>query len=381
MSGGGENFLNQVARRLRRNRPRFIPPAVWFRRCGNTLADIWFPSGGCTWDSQGKCTMCNFGQPTRVEPKKMVEAVRLAIDALSVDMPQTLCVTAFNVLDEREVPASTRREIFSLLGKSQAKQIIIETHINSIRESVVSDCVEILDGRLFGLEIGIESMSDFIRRCCINKNISSAKIREVIETCHKYGATVHGNFLLGAPFLSPTESIEDASLSIIAADEMGMDEFVLFPIHVKPYTVVDCLYQNNLYKPPSLWQIVDVLYKLDSSLRGSVYYAWVTPKEHPGAQKNVVPAVNDAEPELVIEKLLSYAEDHNPSTLEWLVDRNQRSLDARGHFQEKQMELPERIIQGYEVVGRSVLSDVWWKDHGAEVVEWVWNQWKAHREQ
>ena len=381
MSGGGEHFLNQVARMLRRNRPRFIPPTVWFRRCGHALADIWFPSGGCTWDSQGKCTMCNFGHPTRVEPKKMVEAVRLAIDALSVDMPNTLCVTAFNVLDEREVPASTRREIFSLLGKSQAKQILVETHINSIRESVVSECVEILNGRFLGLEVGIESMSDFIRRCCINKDISPTKIREVIKTCHKNGATVHGNFLLGAPFLSPSESVEDASLSIIAADEMGIDEFVLFPIHVKPYTVVDCLYQKNLYEPPSLWQIVNVLDRLDPSLRGRVYHAWVTPKEHPGAQRSVVPVVDDAEPELVIEKLLSYAENHHPATLQWLIDRNPSSSDTRGHFQQTQMELPERIVQGYEVIGRAVLCDAWWKDNGPAVVEWVWDQWKAHREQ
>ncbi len=373
-----EMFLNRVARRLRKGQPPFDPPKVSFEQRGNTYAEIWFPTNGCRWNKQGYCTTCNFGQPTKVAPAQMVEAVRLALDALSESMPETLCVTSFNMLDETEVPANIRREIFGMLGKTSARRILTESHPDSVRGPAVRECVDLLNGRAFGIEMGIESMNDFVRRCCINKNFTRNRIQEVVHTCHDSGATALANVLLGAPFLSHAESVDDTCQSIVLGADMGIDEFVLFPNHVKPYTVVEWLHRHGLYRPPSLWQLVAVLAGIEPELRNRVNLAWVSSKDHPGAGTGLAPSIEGPDPELVVETLLDYDNSRDAGVLQWLFDRAKSMQSTIEHLQTpaELRALPERVVHGYEQIGRAVLGNTWWDSHGTAVTDWTLREWR-----
>ena len=55
------------------------------------------------------------------------------------------------------------------------------------------------------------------------------------------GIHIIANVLLGIPFLSVRQRIEDAISSICDLLERGIDEIMLFPVNIKPYTLVKFL--------------------------------------------------------------------------------------------------------------------------------------------
>lgn len=371
-----ERFLNTIKRILGKERRPFHPPASFcVRHCGG-FVEIWFPSGGCHWDLKGYCSMCNFGLPYRVSPARMIEAVRLALDELSQDVPETIWVSSFNMLDEREVPDDVRRQILRAIGEMPVKRVIIETHVDSIREDVVRECTALLPDRLFGVELGIESTNDFVRRCCINKDIPRTRITEVINQCHSAGASVLGNILVGAPFLTRAEAVEDACQSIIVADEMGVDEFVVFPVHVKPHTIVHWLFQHELYRPPTIWDLVDLLSMLNKSHRKRTTCAWITPKEHPGAPVGVAPYVGHDDADEILAKLSAFSYTDDEDALEWLFQYPRMHKSAGNNGEAHSEPLIQRVQQGYERLGIHFFGDSWWERNRRPIVAWLQAQWE-----
>lgn len=297
-------MLSNVAMKARADRVRFTPPSDYFDQVTPTYAEIWFPTGGCFWDTLGHCTMCNYGAPADVNPDAMVRAVEIAAERIA-PTTEMLWVSAFNSLQEREVPAEARRRIFDVIAQTPAKMVVTETHPASVRGNVLKACLEQLDGRGLGIELGVETMDEYVRYTCVNKPYSNTLLSKAVNTIHEAGALAWANLLLGITFLDADEVRADMVRSIHAAADLGFDRMMLFPNHVKPHTVAHLLASGERYTAPDMWLMRDVLAELPEELLAKVYLAWVDLKPHPGAPE-IVFEPDPARSELLRERLLEF---------------------------------------------------------------------------
>ena len=94
-----------------------------------------------------------------------------------------------------------------------------------------------------------------------------------IDCIHKYGFKVELNIMLGLPFLSVKEQIEDTLNSIMWSNNHNCSS-VVFPINIKTHTMIRYLYDRKLYKPISLWMVAYLLKELNHELLENITVAW-----------------------------------------------------------------------------------------------------------
>lgn len=85
---------------------------------------------------------------------------------------------------------------------------------------------------------------------------------------------VIANILVGIPFLSTQEQIEDALTSIEWCIKNKIDEIDLFPINIKPYTLLEELYKSNDYDVISHWELIEVLNRVPEDYLSKIFLAW-----------------------------------------------------------------------------------------------------------
>ncbi|MFI7003456.1 hypothetical protein [Nocardia sp. NPDC050175] len=349
------SLLSRVAVGIRSNRREYIPPAGYLNQVTPQYAEAWFPTKGCFWDAMGHCTTCNYGVSVEVSPDQMVRAAEIAVDSLAPST-RTLWISAFDTLHDREVPPATRREIFAVLARSPVDTILTEAHPASVRSEKVQECVELLDGRTFGIQLGVETMDEFIRYACVNKPYSNTLLARAVDVIHDSDAVAYANLIAGIPFLTEREVVAQTALSVRQAISIGFDQIVLFPNHVKEHTIAFALAESNRYSPPDLWTIRDVLAAV-SDLVSEIHLAWLDLKPHPGA------AEVSFEPSRVSTKrlydLLNQF-DHSRS-----YEPLQEAFDLiRPHTQEcTETSLKSRLLDGYQWLARTFGHDHWWVEN------------------
>lgn len=347
-------LLSSIAVHTRSARPRFSPPESYFTQVTPTYAEIWFPTGGCFWDSIGHCTMCNYGAPGEVEPDAMVRAVQVAAAQIA-PTTETLWVSAFNSLQDREVPGDARQRIFDIIASTPAKMVVTETHPASVRAPVLTACLEQLGGRSLGVELGVETMDEFVRYACVNKPYTNSLLERAVTTIHSTGAYAWANLIVGIPFLDLDEAVADTVRSVRAADDIGFDRIMLFPNHIKRHTVAELLALAGMYTAPDLWHVRDVLAQLPDDVIGKVYLAWVDVKPHPGAPE----IINAPDPEQTA-RLHSLLMEFN-----W-------GRDVSVLRQALELPRPQRAASTAEAgfVGRLMAKYQWLCDHHGEPGWW-----------
>jgi archaeosine synthase beta-subunit len=354
-------LLSGIAVHARSTRPRFSPPESYFTQVTPTYAEIWFPTGGCFWDSLGHCTMCNYGAPEAVEPDAMIRAVELAAGQIA-PTTETLWVSAFNSLQEREVPGDARQRIFDIIASTPAKMVVTETHPASVRAPVLTACLEQLGGRSLGVELGVETMDEFVRYACVNKPYTNSLLERAVTTIHETGAYAWANLIVGIPFLDPGEAVADAARSVRDAAGIGFDRIMLFPNHIKKHTVAEMLSLAGMYSAPDLWLLRDVLAELPDDLIGKVYLAWVDVKPHPGAPE----IINAPDPEQTarLHSLLmefNWGRDANVLRRALELPRPQRMVSTG------EASLVDRLMAKYQWLCNNHGEPGWWQAHAEQV--------------
>jgi radical SAM enzyme (TIGR01210 family) len=292
----------------------------------------------------------------------MYAAVESALGRLA-PTTEMIWISAFNTLFEREVPAPTRKKIFTALARTQVKVVVTETHPASVRKEIIRECVEILDGRTFGVELGVETADEFARYACLNKPFSNKILKRAIDNVHAGGGVVYSNLLVGLPFLSEEEVIFDIARSVEDAVAMGALNVVLFPNHVKDHTVASLLAQAGRYDPPDLWTLQAIVQKVPQRLWPQVHFGWLDLKEHPGAAR-VTHEPDRANAESLHALLVEFNEKRDISALGKAVN----ITPDRAVGVPAEMALPDRILEGYRWLALKKLPG-WWEEFGAVAEE------------
>jgi hypothetical protein len=270
-------LLTKATIAIRRKRPVVPSDFTWAKWVEKDYAYIYFRTRGCRYSLMGECTMCDYWTCEQSTPEEMVGACADALASLSKP-PKVLQITALgSMLDEKEVPGKARREIWKLAATSGSEIYICETRPETVTPYLIREMAGTLGHMCPGIEMGLESASPWVQRFSLNKN-SLAYYERAVRIASEQGIQTYANVLLGPPFLSEKESIENAVATIRWAFAKGTDYCVLFPVHVKAWTLAHWLWERNEYQSPSLWSLIEVLHLIGTNLAASTFIAWYRPQ-------------------------------------------------------------------------------------------------------
>lgn len=256
----------------KRNGNKIISSDYIIRKRGNLL-HVCLNSPGCRYRNSGSCTMCDYGEGSLLTEKK-VEVLLPKIKDAAAGMNSILIGSLGSVLDATELPRECLRKICRFLNELSIETIIFETHYTLVNDEICQWLKKQMPSKDIVIEVGLESVDEFVQEKCLNKKIDLKILGAKIEMLHKYGMSITANAFLGAPFLSVTEQIEDTVNTIQWAVEHGVDSVVLFPANIRRDTLLDVLYRNGKYSRIQHWSVFEVLWRVPWHYLNRIYLAW-----------------------------------------------------------------------------------------------------------
>lgn len=246
------------------------------------LLEISLPSYRCCHDAAGGCIMCNFGigSEHRTEINCVLRQISSVLGNLHGPIQTLLLSTNGSVLDRNSVDEELLSRILRYVELSSIKSIIIETHVDTVTETQMLMLRQLLPTKNIILEIGLESSNCFIQKYCYLKEIPMNNLLYLMRIADNYGISFQFNVILGAPFLTRKEQIDDTYSTICWALERGA-MVALFPMNVKPYTLLKYALECGIYEPISHWCVPLLLNKFGCEDLERIDLAWYGNRQIP----------------------------------------------------------------------------------------------------
>ncbi|WP_439027504.1 archaeosine biosynthesis radical SAM protein RaSEA [Haloarchaeobius sp. DT45] len=271
--GKGMDAHNKVMRDIRAKKDKTYDPheptRVWLDE-DNTPSGVYqsltiiLNTGGCRWARAGGCTMCGYVAESveggSVSHEALMDQIQVCLDheAEEADEKSGLIkiYTSGSFLDEREVPAETRRAIAETFGDRE--RIVLESLPDFVSREKLSEFTG--QGLDTDVAVGLETATDRVRHDCVNKYFDFSDFEDACAEAVAADAGVKAYLLMKPPFLSEPEALEDMKSSVrrCAAVE-GCHTVSMNPCNVQRYTMVDDLFFRGGYRPPWLWSVAEVL--------------------------------------------------------------------------------------------------------------------------
>lgn len=245
-------------------------PYVSLFHVNNHNYQLLFASCGC----ENACTFCNYGfdyHLTLENVKPQLQNIVIPDDIFELEIEAN-----GSFLSEREIPYNLFLEVLHFVSGKNIPLITMETHYTTITESKLKVIRQILGNKqLISFEVGFESADENVR-AIYNKDIDNNEFVEIANLCTQYGIELQVNVLLGAPFLTREEQIQDClnSLSFIFENLPDSTIAVLFPINIKDNTMLKHWQEEGLYDQISAWEFVELLHRIPENQLGRVSIAW-----------------------------------------------------------------------------------------------------------
>lgn len=246
-------------------------PAVALTKVENRNYQLLFMSCGC----DKACTYCNYGFDYNLTlDMVMPELQKIRLE--DYDIRELELEANGSFLSEKEIPYDLFLEALRFVAHRGIPVITMETHYTTITEEKLQAIRSILgEEQVINFELGFESANERVRKI-YNKDIDIKEYLEVTRLCEKYRIALQINVLLGAPFLTREEQIQDCINSIkFVFDEMPKDTIVvLFPINIKNNTMLKQWQERGLYDQISSWEFVELLHKIPEEYLDRFTIAW-----------------------------------------------------------------------------------------------------------
>lgn len=243
-----------------------------FRQGG--ILEIAVPASRCCHDAEGGCIMCNYGVGVSDISREILESQFDAhVFAMGAELNTLILCTNGSFLDDRNVPFDVQQSFLVRAQNSAASTIIIETHFDTLlphKLEFVRDCIPSKD---VIFEIGLESADAFVQTNCYLKEIPLDQLSLLMKNMIGMGFQVQLNVILGAPFLAAREQMDDAEHTIRWGLEHG-SIIALFPMNIKPFTLLQYAYSHGLYDSISHWAVPLLLERFLSEELEKIDLAW-----------------------------------------------------------------------------------------------------------
>lgn len=240
------------------------------------LPMITLKTSPCSWLlAGGGCTMCGYhlaGSWNRpITGANLRHQILAALETLSpLERYPTIHIgSSGSLLDPAEVPDEICFELFSALQERGAKTVITESRPEHLVAAKLEAIQALFKGCLM-IGIGLETSNDHWRSLSVNKGLSMDTYLKGVETLRRLGIPFSNHVLLGKPFLTASEDIEDVLTTIRFSLGIGSQFAILMVAHLQPHTLTHWLWTRRLYALPSLWSAIEILTRLAPDMRSRV---------------------------------------------------------------------------------------------------------------
>ncbi len=219
-----------------------------------------FRTQGCSWAYETGCSMCGYYTDTnpRVDRSDLEDQLDEALS--KYDGEEIVKIyTSGSFLDTREIDEELAKEI---LESFDSEKTVVETRPEFIEPERVKEYADLVDE--LELAIGLESANDFILENCICKGFSFQDYKDSIAKVPD-DVSIRTYLLLKPPYLSEDEAIDDVVNSIEKIETLT-DIVSINPVNVQRGSLLERLWHKDLYRPPNLWSIIEVLSEVETEL-------------------------------------------------------------------------------------------------------------------
>ncbi len=282
-------IILEANKKIRKERPKRVDEIcqVFFE---NRLLEIGFLSKQCQNDLKGCCAMCDYGCTSDSKDNtlylEIMEKILLKYDNT---FDCLLLCTNGSFMDNFQINDELYNNIISKANKYRFQKLEIETHYNNVTLDKLDVLKAIVSDKEVIIEMGLETINEEIQNGLIKKGISIEQYKEKIKLIQSYDFQIEINVLLGMPLLSSAEQLADALETTKWVFDNGCS-VVIFPINIKPFTLLWHMYENGLYKPISNWLMIEYLINIPLEKLGEITIAWYGNREeiYEGSKDRVV---------------------------------------------------------------------------------------------
>lgn len=253
-----DNILIKANKFIKNSRPYISEDTICDTFRNNSFMELAFMSKRCPNDACGSCIMCDYGALQEEKSASVYIEEMNKILSQEKDIKYLLICTNGSILNPNQISTETLYQILKTIAKTDIPHIIIEAHYNDISEQKLATIKQIMPDKRLTLELGLETISQYYQDTLIMKHINIANFNKTISMIQNYKFSVDINILLGLPFLSAKEQFDETLKTVNWTLERGCNP-VIFPINIKPYTLLMHMYKNNFYTPISHWLLILLL--------------------------------------------------------------------------------------------------------------------------
>lgn len=267
-------ILMKANQKIRRKRP-IIPNA---NTCEifqtDTLLEVSLSRGRCVNDAKGACIMCEYGEASKNRKLSCyLEEMKSAVNNCSNNIKCLMICTNGSIFDENQISRQLLEGAIDISAKCKIPNIEFEAHYQDITQEKLVFIKEKLKHKKVIIALGLETINQEYQDKIIFKGIDLKKFHATLLEIKKYEFQIELNVMLGLPFLSASEQFRDTcnTLKWVFQNQCRP---VLFPVNIKPYTLLMEMYRTHFYTPISHWLLLEVLNTLTDDQLAQIIIVW-----------------------------------------------------------------------------------------------------------
>lgn len=246
---------------------------------------------GCEWarKDHGGCTMCgHLAGSTRgqaISSKLLKKQFDDGMNSFDFTKYPMLCLyNGGSFFNENEIPKDLKLYIYKTVDANpHIKRFIIESRAEYISAELLDELEEFMPNTVVEIGVGLETVNNRIRDIILNKgNDTPAEFLKLGEMFSHRKTKLLIYVLIKPPFLTETESIEDAVSTVEFAHTLGADIVSLEAVSIQDFTLVSFLAEAGYYKTTWIWSILEIvkrIYHLAPIVRIGGFEYYPIPKE------------------------------------------------------------------------------------------------------
>lgn len=294
----GNRFLNQVMQGVLRREVPATEPDPWHtdiyyeevrlhgendpRQGPYVMPLVTLRTNPCRWSVSAGCVMCGYhlgANRALVTDEHLIAQTQDAIDRLNPAVYPTLVFTSNgSFLDRAEVSDEVRPVLLRMLRDAGFRFLVIETRpeyitfprLRAMSEAFAPETASGPGPHPISVSFGLESSDDFVQQFCINKGRRREDYLEAFTLLREQGFPFDCYVLLGKPFMTAREDIDDAINTIRFAVDHGADYVFVMVTNMVDFSLTGFLAERGRYRLPSLWRAVELLERLPERYRRAV---------------------------------------------------------------------------------------------------------------
>ena len=269
-----QSILMQYNRKIKKKRPLIPNDNLCEIFQTDTLLEVSLSKGRCANDARGACIMCNYGVAGKNQDiSYYIKEMKNALDNCNASTNCLMICTNGSIFDENQIDSQLLEQAVDLAARCKIPHIEFETHYQDVTKEKLYLIKKKLLNKKIIIALGLETINQAYQDYIILKNIDIKKFKDTIALIKDYGFQIELNIMLGMPFLSTYEQFEDTCRSVKWAFQ-NQCRPVLFPMNIKPYTLLMEMYRTGYYEPISHWLLLLVLNTLTDEQLSQIVITW-----------------------------------------------------------------------------------------------------------